>query len=414
MAALLAASVTASLIPATASAAEIPVAQVVSSVSFREAPSTSGNRIRYLKAGEQVEVLSRHNDYWLNVKDPSGKTGYISASAAYVRLTTVNVPSEPAPAPTPEPNPAAPAPNAEAVSSVSFRTGPSTNDSRIRYLQKGERITILEKVNSYWYKAVDSKQTVGYVSTDAKYIKTSFQEAGKPADPVEPEETLFQDEPNAVILQSVSFRTGPSTNDSRRRYLQKGERVLVLDQVNSYWYKVQDQAGTVGYVSTSGTYIETTYTEPYKSLDRAVAVQRVIDAGMKYLGTPYEFGSSRYNTDTFDCSDFVRQAFADGIGMRVPGDSRSQADFVRELGKTSAAWRQLETGDLMFFMSYRGSRDEDYAGINRSTAKVTHVGIYLGNGKILHTYSVESGGVRIDEIAGKHWEKRFLFGGSAL
>ncbi|MGG6310624.1 hypothetical protein [Paenibacillus macerans] len=39
---------------------------------------------------------------------------------------------------------------------------------------------------------------------------------------------------------------------------------------------------------------------------------------------------------------------------------------------------------------------------------------YLGNGKILQTYSKESGGVRIDNIEGTQWEKRFFFGGSVL
>lgn len=68
----------------------------------------------------------------------------------------------------------------------------------------------------------------------------------------------------------------------------------------------------------------------------------------------------------------------------------------------------------MFFMSYRGSKASDYAGVNKNTARITHDGIYLGNGKVLQTYSKESGGVRIDIIEGTQWDKRFLFGGSVL
>ena len=33
---------------------------------------------------------------------------------------------------------------------------------------------------------------------------------------------------------------------------------------------------------------------------------------------------------------------------------------------------------------------------------------------MLHTYSIESGGVRTDSIDGKQWENRFLYGGSVL
>jgi cell wall-associated NlpC family hydrolase len=140
----------------------------------------------------------------------------------------------------------------------------------------------------------------------------------------------------------------------------------------------------------------------------------IIKDGMKYLGTPYQFGSNRSNTKTFDCSDFVRQAFMEGAGIRLPSNSRTQAAYVKDIGKTTKDWRQLKPGDLMFFMSYKGSNKADYRGINKSKQRITHDGIYLGDGKILHTYSKKSGGVRIDKIEGTHWEHRFIFGGSAL
>lgn len=142
--------------------------------------------------------------------------------------------------------------------------------------------------------------------------------------------------------------------------------------------------------------------------------QNVISAGEKYWGTPYEFGASRSSTKTFDCSSFVRRAFLDGAGIQLPGSSRSQAAYVKKIGKTSTDWRSLKPGDLMFFTDYRGTSKSAYAGINKSTARISHVGIYLGNGKVLHTFSNRYGGVTISNIAGTHWEYRFLFGGSAV
>ncbi|WP_435530074.1 C40 family peptidase [Paenibacillus vini] len=142
--------------------------------------------------------------------------------------------------------------------------------------------------------------------------------------------------------------------------------------------------------------------------------ENVIVKGIKYLGTPYEFGSSRSNTKTFDCSDFVRQAYLEGAGIKLPSNSRTQGAYIKKNGTYTTSWKSLKRGDIMFFMSYRGSKDSDYKGINKSTSRITHNGIYLGNGKILQTYSKESGGVRIDNIEGTQWEKRFLFGGSVL
>ncbi|MCZ8522865.1 MULTISPECIES: C40 family peptidase [Paenibacillus] len=400
LALVLGAAVTFSTVPynALAFSTEVTKVKVVQGVNFRTQPSTtSGEKIRLLRVGELLDLVSVYNSSWLLVRDASGQVGYVSDSSTYVRMTTVQVDTEP---------------NAEVAASVSFRTGPSTNDSRIRYLAEGEKLLVLERPNAYWYKVQDANDVVGYVSSSSQYITTTFEGAAEQAVEEEPTESLFQSEPNATALSSVSFRSAPSTDSSRIRYLAKGEKLLILNKTNNYWYNVQDQNGVIGYVSTGSQYISTTFVEPYKLLDPAVAAQKVIDAGMKYIGVPYEFGSNRYDLSTFDCSDFVRQSFLDGTGQLLPGDSRSQGSYVQSVGKTSGDWKQLKAGDLMFFMSYKGSSAASYTGIDKTTETITHVGIYLGDGRMLHTYSIESGGVRIDTIAGSQWEKRFLFGGS--
>ncbi|TLS50899.1 NlpC/P60 family protein [Paenibacillus antri] len=148
--------------------------------------------------------------------------------------------------------------------------------------------------------------------------------------------------------------------------------------------------------------------------DASPAVAKsVINNGLDYLGTPYEFGSSRSNTRTFDCSDFTRQAFREGARITLPSDSRGQAEFVKKVGETTKRWQNLKKGDLMFFMSYRGSDADDYRDLDKDDKRITHVGIYMGDGKVLHTFS-EDEGVTVSKIDGTHWEHRFLFGGSAI
>lgn len=296
---------------------------------------------------------------------------------------------------------------AKIVSTVNFRELPTTSGDQIRYLRTGETVSILEKVNSYWYKVKDVNGRIGYVSTSDKYIEVITSGSTTSIG-------------SATIVRSVSFRTGPSTNYSRIRYLQTGESVTILEKTNAWWYKVKDKNGKIGYVSTSPTYISTKssapnpYTGSSSGQAASKTAQQVIDAGMKYLGTPYEYGSSRSTTTTFDCSDFVRQAFLDGIGLKLPADSRQQGEYVKNKGHYITDWHQLKPGDIIFFMSYKGYKASDYAGINKATERITHDAIYLGNGKVLHTYSKESGGVKVTSIDGNSWEYRIIFGGSPL
>ncbi|MBB6676679.1 C40 family peptidase [Cohnella lubricantis] len=412
--------------------------------------------MRYLKKGESVSVLEETNSYWLQVRDASGQIGYISSSSKYVNLTAG--PTEVADAPAP-----VNAANAVIVAGVSFRTAPSTSGERMRYLQKDELVTVTSQVNDYWYAVTDANGQTGYVSTSSKYIKltggiaasegggSTLESGGSSSEGSSSSEAADAPAPvnaaNAVIVAGVSFRTAPSTSGERMRYLQKDELVTVTSQVNSYWYAVTDASGQSGYVSTSSQYIRLTgdipapagggsgselsstpssapgssgnaeapagSDEPARP-SASAQVESVIEAGMKYLGTPYEYGSSRSTTTTFDCSDFVRQAFKDALGVTLPADSASQGEYVLDKSQVTTDWKQLKRGDLIFFMSYKGTSASLYQSKDPFNTRISHVGIYLGDGQVLHTYSNESGGVRVNSIQGRHWEYRFLYGGSAL
>jgi peptidoglycan DL-endopeptidase CwlO len=278
-------------------------------------------------------------------------------------------------------------------SSVSFRDQPSTSSHVIRYLKAGEQVTVVKAVNSFWYQIVDQKGQAGYVSSGERYVEPYS---------------------NAVTVAGVNFRTGPTTNASRIRFLSSREELLVLEKVNSNWYKAKDTNGTIGYISTSSKYIEVDASVFPPILPLQDKIEGMIDAATQYLGTPYMFGSTRFEASSFDCSDLIQQAIRDATGIIIPGDSRAQGDYVKAMGPAITDWQQLKRGDLMFFMSYAGPTAASYTNIDKSKETITHAAIYLGDGNIIHTYSQESGGVRLDTIAGKQWEYRFLFGGSVF
>ena len=282
---------------------------------------------------------------------------------------------------------------AKILLSVSFRSQPATTGAFIRYLQKNEIVTVLSKANAYWYTIKDAHGKLGYVSTADKYITITS---------------------NARIVAGVDFKSQPTTTSTRIRMLQVDEKMLVLEKVNASWYRAEDMNGVEGYVSIGTNYITTDFSVTGLILPLQDQIELVIQAGMHYLGTPYQFGSSRSNTSSFDCSDFVRQAFLDGLNDLLPGDSRGQGNLVKQLGTAVYQISELKRGDLIFFISYAGSKAANYTSINKSSEPITHVGIYLGNGQVLHTYSVTSGGVRVDNLLGTTWEYRFLYGGSAM
>ncbi|MFD0694953.1 C40 family peptidase [Paenibacillus sp. GCM10027628] len=109
---------------------------------------------------------------------------------------------------------------------------------------------------------------------------------------------------------------------------------------------------------------------------------KIISTGEQYMHTPYQFGSPSGTTRTFDCSSFTQTVFKK-YGINLPRSSRDQS----QVG-TFVPRNQLQPGDLVFFYS-----------------PIHHVGIYIGNGKVLHTYG--SPGVTISDISHGWWSNHY-------
>ncbi|GJM72580.1 hypothetical protein HMSSN036_47960 [Paenibacillus macerans] len=97
------------------------------------------------------------------------------------------------------------------------------------------------------------------------------------------------------INSGVNLRTKPSLSGKVIGLVKKGSQVTVLDRSTKYFYKVKTQGGTVGYVSANPKYITVSSgssapaPKPETSGTVSRQIEQVIQTGMKYLGTPYEF-----------------------------------------------------------------------------------------------------------------------------
>jgi hypothetical protein len=109
------------------------------------------------------------------------------------------------------------------------------------------------------------------------------------------------------------------------------------------------------------------------------SASRVVPTAERYLGTHYRYGGTS-PTAGFDCSGFVQYVFARN-SVKLPRTSRQQAKVGTPLRKE---WRSLAPGDLVMFAE-RG-------------ASISHVAIYAGKNRIIHSTS-SGGGVRYDDLA---------------
>lgn len=115
--------------------------------------------------------------------------------------------------------------------------------------------------------------------------------------------------------------------------------------------------------------VKAAYVKPATIRPNASVPARLITAALSYLGVPYvSAGDSRAG---MDCSGFVYRVFSDSVGSAL---SRSVVALYRD---TQRGATPLHIGDLLFF---------DTTG-NLPPSVPTHVGIYIGNGKIVHAAS---------------------------
>lgn len=106
-----------------------------------------------------------------------------------------------------------------------------------------------------------------------------------------------------------------------------------------------------------------------------------VSLGMEMLGRPYLWGGT--STKGMDCSGFVKTLYFSG-GLILPRDA-SQQVFLGELIDTKSDFSQLIKGDLLFF----GRK-----GTDSSKERITHVGMFIGDGKYIHS----SGKVKINSF----------------
>jgi cell wall-associated NlpC family hydrolase len=102
--------------------------------------------------------------------------------------------------------------------------------------------------------------------------------------------------------------------------------------------------------------------------------------------TPYHYGGNSVRSG-FDCSGFVDHVYRHSLGISLPRTSRE----ISKIGRP-VALDELSPGDLVFY--------------NTQHASFSHVGIYVGDGRFVHSPRTGES-VRTEEMQQHYWKARY-------
>ena len=182
-----------------------------------------------------------------------------------------------------------------------------------------------------------------------------------------------------VLLMALSLALPPSTTHAAPADNEPATAAPPGDELD----KLLLDKGLLGRITWVGQQVTLTVSQQASRVT-SKASDLVVSA-MGALGVPYRKGGSSF--EGFDCSGFVRTMVQQTVGLVLPRKAEQQAAATQKIDK-----QDLQPGDLVFFNTMRRA--------------FSHVGIYMGDGKFIH--SPKPGAeVRVEDMAQPYWSRRF-------
>ena len=114
--------------------------------------------------------------------------------------------------------------------------------------------------------------------------------------------------------------------------------------------------------------------------------EELINRAMEVIGVRYRWDAELPQSG-LDGSSFVGYVFKDKLGFLLPRKSTQMSRVGKPVNRD-----ELQPGDLVFFNTMR--------------LTFSHVGIYVGDNKFIHSPS-KGTAVRVDDLSSLYWDKRF-------
>lgn len=244
---------------------------------------------------------------------------------------------------------------------LNVRAHATTDSKAVGKMTKHSACEILGKKDG-WIK-IQSGKVKGYVKSD--YLVT-----GDKALEIAKDEVIKVASVNTTTLR---VREKASEKSPILSLVGEGED-LVIEAEKNGWYKVEvdDQKGYI-----SGDYVDISEKLPtaqtVKELKKGEGVSdsrvSLVQYALQFVGNPYVWGGTSL-THGIDCSGFTMQVYA-RYGVSLPHHAASQPGYGRRISASKA-----KPGDLFFY---------------GNGSSIGHVGIYIGNGQIVHASNPRTG-----------------------
>ena len=221
------------------------------------------------------------------------------------------------------------------TTTLKVRTEASTEAAVLGLVPEGDILTVTETLDG-WLK-VDAEEGEGYVAAD--YVETYTEY---------PHAESIQEEAERLAREEAARRAAQEAEERRKEAEQQAaaQKKAAAKQSTNHT--------TAGNATSKGA-----------SASNAGLGQQIADYGLQFVGNPYVYGGTSL-TNGADCSGFVQSVYRN-FGINLPRTSGEQG----ACGSAVASLAEAQPGDLIW-----------YSG---------HIGIYIGNGQIVHASSAKTG-----------------------
>ena len=202
-----------------------------------------------------------------------------------------------------------------------------------------------------------------------------------------------------VILLSVySFSQAKATKvDKPKKCILKLEKVkhsegklhLTIDYTNGCEVSMQSEDDKIVFSTQSDIGTKSTDNNASNNDTNDTKIETLIGLAKSKIGSSYLYAAA--GPDHFDCSGFVYYVYKEN-GIKIPRTSLNQSKSGDKLTRD-----EIKRGDILFFDTH-------------DRKHVNHSGVYLGDGKFIHSSSGKAHGVTISDLDHGFYKDKFRWG----